>query len=256
MVAARVPGRAAARDRPEPRLHARQQPRAADRARPPPAAAQPGHGRRAPGALDAMLDFLDAHPDVGVVGPQLRFPDGTVQPSRHRFPGRLTAFVDGTVLQRWLGREPPAAPSFYLRDRGDDELQDVDWLRGACLMLRREAARRGRAVRRAVLHVLGGGRPLPPHPRGRLAGRLPAVGAWSSTTRARAASRTRPGATSTSTTAGSATTAKHFGRAWALALRLAVVAHFLFLAGRGGRQAAARPPPGAAPRSGCATCGG
>src|SRR5262249_1882132 len=91
-----------------------------------------------PGALDAMLAFLDAHPDVGVVGPQLRFPDGSVQPSRHRFPGRLTAFVDGTVLARWLGGG--ILDRYYLRDRGNDECQDVDWLRGACLMLRREAA--------------------------------------------------------------------------------------------------------------------
>ena len=35
-----------------------------------------------PGALRTLVDFLDAHPNVAVAGPQLRYPDGTVQPSR------------------------------------------------------------------------------------------------------------------------------------------------------------------------------
>jgi N-acetylglucosaminyl-diphospho-decaprenol L-rhamnosyltransferase len=182
-----------------------------------------------PGALDAMVDFLDAHPDVGVVGPQLRFPDGTLQPSRHRFPGRLTAFVDGTVLQRWLGQGRLLA-AFYARDRGDDELQDVDWLRGACLMLRREAAaavglfdeqffmyseevdlcRRVRAAGWRVVYLPSA---VVVHHEGQSSQRNPAgrdIHFHDSRVRYYA---------------------KHFGRHWALALRLAVVAHFLFLAG-------------------------
>ena len=40
-------------------------------------------------ALATMVDFSDTHPDVGIVGPQLLNPDGSVQPSRRRLRIRL-----------------------------------------------------------------------------------------------------------------------------------------------------------------------
>jgi len=46
-------------------------------------------------ALQQMVAYLDVHPDVGVVGPQLLNPDGSVQSSRRRFPQLATAFFDG-----------------------------------------------------------------------------------------------------------------------------------------------------------------
>lgn len=97
----------------------------------------------APGAIQAMAHVLDRQPAVGAVGPQLRFPDGSVQSSRRRFPGRATAFVESTVLERWLGRSR-LIREFRLADRSDAVAQDVDWLVGACLMIRRD-----------VLHAVG-----------------------------------------------------------------------------------------------------
>jgi N-acetylglucosaminyl-diphospho-decaprenol L-rhamnosyltransferase len=181
-----------------------------------------------PGALEAMVAFLDAQAEVGVVGPQLRFPNGRVQPSRHRFPTPLTPFVDGTVLQRWLG-EGRLLAAFYARDRGDDDQQDVDWLRGACLMVRREAAvavglfderffmyseevdlcRRIRAAGWRVVYLPSA---VVVHHEGQSSQQNPAardINFHDSRIRYQE---------------------KYFGRSWALALRLAVVANFLFLA--------------------------
>ena len=93
-----------------------------------------------PGAIDALADYLDAHPDVGAVGPRLLWPDGSTQSSRRRFPSRLTGFVESTVLQRWLGRSAPLR-RYYMADLPDDREQDVDWLVGAAVMLRGEALR-------------------------------------------------------------------------------------------------------------------
>lgn len=86
-------------------------------------------------ALAAMLAYMEAHPDVGLLGPRLRYADGSVQPSRRRFPTRQTAFLESTLLQqRWPNR--PALRRFYVADRPDDVVQDVDWLTGACMLAR------------------------------------------------------------------------------------------------------------------------
>ena len=88
-------------------------------------------------ALETMVTFADAHSDVGVVGPQLLNPDGTVQSSRRRFPSLATALFESTWLQPYAPHRLLAR--YYVLDRPDDEVQDVDWVTGAALMARREA---------------------------------------------------------------------------------------------------------------------
>jgi N-acetylglucosaminyl-diphospho-decaprenol L-rhamnosyltransferase len=88
------------------------------------------------GALTAMVAYADAHSDVGVVGPQLLNPDGSVQSSRRRFPTLMTGLFESTWLQ-------PLAPRnvlrrYYVLDQPDDAIQEVDWLFGACFLVRRE----------------------------------------------------------------------------------------------------------------------
>lgn len=89
-------------------------------------------------ALQRLVQCADRHPAVAVVGPQLLNPDGTVQSSRRGFPTITTAFLESTVLQRWLPRHR-ALQRYYLLHRGDQEMQEVDWLVGACLLVRRTA---------------------------------------------------------------------------------------------------------------------
>ncbi|MFN8484829.1 MAG: glycosyltransferase family 2 protein [Anaerolineae bacterium] len=86
-------------------------------------------------ALAVMLDYMARHPDVGLLGPRLRYADGSVQSSRRRFPNRRTAFLESTLLQRWW---PDGATlrRFYVADRPDDVAQDVDWITGACMLAR------------------------------------------------------------------------------------------------------------------------
>ena len=86
-------------------------------------------------ALVTMVNYMEAHPAVGALGPQLTFPDGQVQSSRRRFPTVATAFFESTWLQ-------PLAPrsmlrTYYVQDRPDDAICEVDWVMGACLMVRR-----------------------------------------------------------------------------------------------------------------------
>lgn len=86
--------------------------------------------------LAKMASFLDTQPEVGIVGPQLLNVDGSVQSSRRRFPTLATAVFESTWLQ-------PYAPKtlmhhYFADDLSDDATSDVDWLTGACLMVRHE----------------------------------------------------------------------------------------------------------------------
>jgi len=88
-------------------------------------------------ALGAMVEYMDAHPDVGALGPMLLNPDGSVQSSRRRFPTLATAFFESTWLQGYAPRR--LLERYYVLDRPDDAVQDVDWVTGAAVMARREA---------------------------------------------------------------------------------------------------------------------
>jgi len=88
-------------------------------------------------ALATMVTFADAHPDVGVVGPQLLNPDGSVQSSRRRFPTLATAFFESTWLEPYAPRS--LLRRYHMLDTPCDAMQDVDWVTGAALMARREA---------------------------------------------------------------------------------------------------------------------
>ena len=91
-----------------------------------------------PGSIAELHHFLSEHPQVGIVGPKLRFGDGGIQPSRRRFPTLATLFTESTIIQQWF----PGLPLFgryYLADVPDDVPQQVDWLVGAALFVRRQA---------------------------------------------------------------------------------------------------------------------
>jgi len=90
-------------------------------------------------ALGAMVDYMDVHPDVGALGPMLLNPDGSVQSSRRRFPTLATALLESTVFQWELSRDNRVLRRYYVLDRPDDEVQEVDWVTGACILMRREA---------------------------------------------------------------------------------------------------------------------
>lgn len=75
---------------------------------------------------------------VGLVGPQLRYADNSVQSSRRRFPTRWTGFWEST----WLGQLWPGNPwsrRLHMADMAPDFRQEVDWVVGAAMLARRDA---------------------------------------------------------------------------------------------------------------------
>ena len=87
-------------------------------------------------ALQVMVSYLDENEDVGVVGPQLRYPDSSVQSSRRRFPTFATAIWESTWLEPWAPER--LLDHYYVLDRPDDTASDVDWVVGACMLTRRK----------------------------------------------------------------------------------------------------------------------
>lgn len=87
-----------------------------------------------PNALKALVNFMDAHPEVGIAGSRLEDPDGTPQQSAFRFPN-VWAELDGGlrlgVVSRLLSRWSIAPPV-------KDEIHQTDWVAGASMIVRRQ----------------------------------------------------------------------------------------------------------------------
>jgi N-acetylglucosaminyl-diphospho-decaprenol L-rhamnosyltransferase len=91
-----------------------------------------------PGALPALVRFMDGRKDAGVAGAKLLFPDGSVQPSCRRFPTFASVVARRTPLRVFM-RGSAANARHLMLDQTSTEPREVDWLLGACLFVRREA---------------------------------------------------------------------------------------------------------------------
>ncbi len=91
-----------------------------------------------PGAVQALVGFLEQHPQAGMAGSRLEDPDGTGQHSRFRFPGIANQFDEALqlgVVTRLLRSRVTSPPL-------TDEPHEIDWLSGACMMVRRDVFER------------------------------------------------------------------------------------------------------------------
>ncbi|MCA8961184.1 MAG: glycosyltransferase family 2 protein [Planctomycetes bacterium] len=87
-----------------------------------------------PGAIRALVEHLESHPEIGIAGSRLEDPDGTPQRSAFRFPsvlGELEHTARFGPLSRLLRRWVVAPPVV-------DEPIETDWVAGASMLVRRE----------------------------------------------------------------------------------------------------------------------
>ncbi len=87
-----------------------------------------------PGALRALMDFMNEHLEVGIAGSRLEELDGTPQNSAFRFPTVFSEFdlalrlgVVSKLLSKWT-ISPPVS----------EENCQTDWVAGASMIVRRE----------------------------------------------------------------------------------------------------------------------
>jgi GT2 family glycosyltransferase len=89
-----------------------------------------------PGAVQHLVAYLDAHLDVAVVGPRVLNRDGSLQKSCYPFPGPWRAVCDYLLLTAAL---PNSRLFGDYRAWLHDGERDVDFVIGACMLVRRSA---------------------------------------------------------------------------------------------------------------------
>jgi GT2 family glycosyltransferase len=91
-----------------------------------------------PRALEALVDFAEAHQDAAVVGPRLLNPDGTLQRSVRGFPTVWRIATEYLFLRK-LAPRSRALNAFYAGGFDHDEPREADFLMGSVLLVRRAA---------------------------------------------------------------------------------------------------------------------
>ena len=90
-----------------------------------------------PGAIDELVRFAESRPAAGVVGPRLLWPDGRLQRSCRRFPTVFRIATEYLYLRK-LAPRSRILNGFYCGGFAHDEAWRVDWVTGACVLVRRE----------------------------------------------------------------------------------------------------------------------
>jgi N-acetylglucosaminyl-diphospho-decaprenol L-rhamnosyltransferase len=90
-----------------------------------------------PGAIDELVRFAESRAAAGVVGPRLLWPDGRLQRSCRRFPTVFRIATEYLYLRKIAPRSR-ILNGFYYGEFAHDEAWRVDWVTGACLLVRRE----------------------------------------------------------------------------------------------------------------------
>ncbi|MDI6828775.1 MAG: glycosyltransferase family 2 protein, partial [Armatimonadota bacterium] len=88
------------------------------------------------GTFSILVNFADANPGAGLIGPKILNKDGSLQSSARRFPTPLAALFRNTFLGR-LFPNNQYVREYLMADWDHSSPREVDWLSGAALMLRR-----------------------------------------------------------------------------------------------------------------------
>ena len=91
-----------------------------------------------PGAIRALLDAEREHPEIGIIGPKLLNPDGSLQFSCRRFPNPVAALFRNTPLGRLFPKNR-FTRDYLMTDWDHSVPREVDWVSGAALFIREEA---------------------------------------------------------------------------------------------------------------------
>jgi len=77
------------------------------------------------GAIRTLLDHLYMSPEVGILGPKLLNPDGSLQFSCRRFPNPVAALFRNTPVGKWFPNNR-FTRDYLMQDIPHDQIREVD----------------------------------------------------------------------------------------------------------------------------------
>ena len=89
-------------------------------------------------AVERLAAFADEHPEAAVVGPRVVNPNGSLQPSVRAFPTMWRLATEYFGLRK-LAPRSRALNEFYGAGFDHNSVREVDFLKAACLLVRRRA---------------------------------------------------------------------------------------------------------------------
>jgi len=88
--------------------------------------------------LRRIYDFMEAHPKIGVAGPKIVYPDGSLQYSCYRFPSFWQPIYSRTKWGK-NGNGKIIADKFLMKDFDHNRTMPVDWVMGSAMFIRKRA---------------------------------------------------------------------------------------------------------------------
>jgi len=85
-------------------------------------------------AIRVLHQYLENNLEVAIVGPKLLNPDQSLQYSCARYPSIFLPLLRRTAIGNFF---PAFIESYLMKKEEHTEVREVDWLLGACLLLRR-----------------------------------------------------------------------------------------------------------------------
>ena len=89
-------------------------------------------------SVEEMIAYMEQNQDIALLGPRLLNPDRTPQISCFRYYQWYTPILRRTPIGK-TGYGRNELDYIFMKDKNLDEIQDVDWLLGGAIMIRRSA---------------------------------------------------------------------------------------------------------------------
>lgn len=90
-----------------------------------------------PDAIKKMKDYMDAHPEIGILGPKQINQDGTVAMTIRAFAKFYLQVARRTFFRNIPGLKKKVAYD-EMRHLDYDKIQDVDWIQSSCIIVRKK----------------------------------------------------------------------------------------------------------------------
>lgn len=88
--------------------------------------------------IERLYQFMEANPKVGMIGPKLIYPDGSLQYSCWRYPSFFQPFFQRTKLGKTTWGEKKVA-EHHMKDWDHNSTKPVDAIMGSAMFARKEA---------------------------------------------------------------------------------------------------------------------